>query len=162
MAYVGSGGRAVVYDFAHMSHRTVRGSSDEALGVAFAPRGTALAVAGRGGLRVAGAAGLSRAAAGSTGSVVAWVGNDIAVVRPSGRVRLYRPVRRRAPVPAAQQLSWLRDVTTASASGARVIVAVEPHAGSAGVLSTTPGSTPQAETLLGLPRGARVAELAVR
>jgi hypothetical protein len=43
-AYVGGGGRAVVYDLAHKSHRVV-GTSAPVTHVAFAPTGTALATA---------------------------------------------------------------------------------------------------------------------
>jgi hypothetical protein len=45
LAYVGAGGRAVVYDFAHDAHRVSRASSGGARQVNFAPHGATLAVA---------------------------------------------------------------------------------------------------------------------
>jgi len=45
VAYVGRGGRPVVYDFAHDSHRVTATDTREASRVAFAPRGATLAVA---------------------------------------------------------------------------------------------------------------------
>jgi hypothetical protein len=87
-AYVGGGGRAVVYDLGHKTHRVV-GKASPVTHVAFAPTGTTLAVATPSSVLV----GRKTVATDEVGAL-GWLRGRLAVVTPaleSGRMRVFSP-----------------------------------------------------------------------
>ena len=78
VAYVGGGGRAVIYDLGHKKHRVIR-SAAPITHVAFAPKGTALALATPSSVRVG-----AKKATGGKIEDLGWLRGRLAVAMPGG------------------------------------------------------------------------------
>jgi hypothetical protein len=91
-AYVGGGGRAIVYDIGHQQHQVVA-VSPPVTGVAFAPSGHTLALETPGGVTLADSA-LSRHIAAANVEAFGWLNGRLAVAEPglnSAVIRLFAP-----------------------------------------------------------------------
>ena len=91
-AYVGAGGRAIVYDVGHES-REVVAVDPPVTGVAFAPAGDALALEGTSGVSLV-AQSTFRHVAAEHVEAFGWLGGRLAVAAPSSssaRIRLFAP-----------------------------------------------------------------------
>jgi hypothetical protein len=155
LAYVGAGGRAVVYDLGHERRAVVRDPA-RATAVAYAPAGSRLAVASRTALIVDGAR-----SAGAVPSVagLAWTGAGLAVaVRPAeGAAYVRMPDGARVPVPGS--------AVALAAAGDRVVVAVRGSRRELRLLaSSPPGTAPPRldRRLLVVPAAGSVESLIVR
>ncbi len=92
LAYVGAGGKAIVYDLEHRSRRVVA-VEPPVTGVAFAPKGRALALATTGGVWVVHGGGAT-AAAHTTVEAFGWLNGRLAVATPglaSAVIRMFSP-----------------------------------------------------------------------
>jgi hypothetical protein len=156
-AYVGAGGKAIVYDLAHVSRSVVARSA--AIGpvtqLAFAPRGEGLAVAGRHGFVTTHVCRLPAPTGGSV-AWIGWLGSSLLVAHGGRRTELDS-----LSCGGGLLTSDTQGRTVAlDALGSRIAVAV------AGAKSTLllVGNSPafrDLRTVARLPRGARVTELAV-
>jgi hypothetical protein len=103
VAYVGAGGRAVVYDFAHDAHRLA--GTAPATHIAFAPQGSTLAVATAYGVFLAGRTPRLVAHDSGAGFDVAWSGGRLVVASRTGSrssLRLFRLTSEGRTVPAGR------------------------------------------------------------
>jgi len=137
-AYVGAGGKAIVYDLAHRRHAVVAGSPPDVSQVAFAPAGTKLAVLGS-----------HKALVGSTRfhtrfelRGIGWFGHALALVGRRGQLQPVRIAGR---------------VDSFAASGK--LFAALLTGGTTRLVAGTPG---RYTTVLSLPRGTRVESIDVR
>jgi hypothetical protein len=142
-AYVGGGGRAVVYDLGHEKHQ-VMPVDPPVTGVAFAPSGDALALAGPAGVSLVDQSG-SRHTAAANVEAFGWLDGRLAVAVPglnSAVIRLFAP-----------------DGTSRGSSPARGIVrAITPKLV---VVQQGRNLVEGRTTLLTVPRGATVRDLQV-
>ena len=176
VAYVGAGGRPIVYDLGHRSRHVVTAASAlDATRLAFAPAGTALALATRHGFLVTD--GGSRADGGTFApSLVAglgWLDGQVAVaINPAHAgdqgpfVQLFRLDHGEA-VPMGQLIPPA-PIDALDAHGGRLTIALSPEPG-ARILVATPGATagrvalqPSQVVLGRLAPGARITGVAVR
>ncbi len=142
-AYVGGGGRAIVYDIAHQKHQVVA-VEPPVTGVAFAPSGRALALTGPRGVSLVDPSG-SRHIAAADVEAFGWLNGRLAVAEPglsSAVIRLF------APDGAARGSSAVRGIVRAITPK---LVVVQQGRNLVG------GRT----TLLTVPRGATVRDLQV-
>jgi hypothetical protein len=154
LAYVGAGGRAVVYDLGHETRAVVRDPA-RATAVAYARAGSRLAVASRTAVLVGGA----RRAAAARVAGLAWTGAGLAVARrPAKGVAYVRmPDGARLPVPGT--------AVALAAAGDRVVVAVRGSRRDLRLLaSSPPGAAPPRldRRLLVVPAAGSIDALIVR
>jgi hypothetical protein len=176
VAYVGAGGRPVIYDLGHRSRRVVGSpAARDATRLAFAPSGAALALATRHGFLVAGA-GARPSGAAFAPSLVAglgWLDGRVAVaIDPAHAgdqgpfVELFRLDRGEA-VPAGRLIPPAA-IDALDADGDRLALALVPGPG-ARILVAIPAATaatvplgPSQVVLGRLAAGVRVSAVAVR
>ena len=154
LAYVGAGGRAVVYDLGHESRAVVREPA-RATAVAYARAGSRLAIASRSAVRIGGV----RSAPAGRVAALAWTGAGLAVaVRPpTGAAYVRLPDGRRVAVPGS--------AVALAAAGDRVVAAVRgSRRGLRLLASSPPGATPPRldRRLLVIPAAGSVDSLIVR
>jgi hypothetical protein len=171
VAYVGAGGRAVVYDLAQRAHRLVQGDPVvNATRLSFAPRGRTLAVASGHQLWVS-TVGLVPLVGGDL-AALAWSGDEVAVALnpPPSRtvvlstVRVFRIGTNGQAVPEKRLVVRAR-ITALDAIGARLVVAVHPQHTRTLLVASGVGSQRQTElrqVLLDVAAGTTVNGLAVR
>lgn len=160
VAYVGAGGRPVVYDFAHDAHHVA--GAGAATGVAFAPRGSALAVATTRGVSLTGQTTgvVARAAAARFG--VAWAGGRLVVASSTrtgagSSLRLFRVTQAGRALPAGR-LAVAGRIEALDAHAGEIVAAVARAHSFTRVLA----SAARQEQLLELPAGTTVDAVSIR
>jgi hypothetical protein len=155
-AYVGAGGKAIVYDLAHASRTVVARSTGigAVTQLAFAPSGKGLAIAGRSGVATTGVCRLP-AFPKRPVSWVGWLGSSLLVAHGGGRTALDSL----SCGGGFGSSNYGGTIVAFDARGPRVAVAV---AGEQSVLLLVGNSsTFRLRTVARLPRGARVTDLTV-
>jgi hypothetical protein len=151
-AYVGVGGKAIVYDLAHASHHIVRTSARDVTSLAFAPRGRVLALGAPSGVWLIGAGVRGRVRPGAMNAGFGWLGPDLLAVANRYDIA---PIRIGAD--HANRAFIFGGRIRALATGGYRFVAV--------VAGRSPrivaGTRTHAQTVLMLPRGARVGGVAI-
>ena len=167
VAYVGAGGRPVVYDFGHDSHRVIGASTRGASRLAFAPQGSTLAVVSGHVVSLDDQGRTSRVIAVGHGATaeIAWVHGQL-VVASSTRtstgslLRLFRATRAGRVVTIGQlDVAGRVEALDGNANGVMVAVA-KPR--SATRLLASAGLLSRQEVLLQLPTGTAVDAVAIR
>jgi hypothetical protein len=176
LAYVGAGGRAVVYDLVQSAHRLVQNDPNRtATRISFAPRGRRLAVASERRLWISGVGrvpALDDAPARSSIAGIAWAGGTIAVALntpPSAGivlsgVRVFRIEHDGEPV-LARSLVVRAHVTALDAVGAQLVLAAQPEHTRRLLVASVGGSqrlTNLRQVLLEVAAGTTVSMLTVR
>lgn len=138
LAYVGGGGKAIVYDIGHSQHAVVSGSPTDVSQVAFAPSGSQLAVLA--GNRVV--VGKKRLSTQRPLAGIGWLGSGFAMLDRHGQLG---PVRVHGPILAFQSNGEALAVVRGG-SDTRVLAGPLGHLG----------------TVLRLPAGTRVETVVVR
>lgn len=146
-AYVGGGGKAVVYDLGHTSHRIVRTAARDVTSLAFALRGRALALGARSAIWLGRARIIPGANAG-----FGWLGSDLLAVAnraavapvPVGILPTYRPLRLGGPV-VALAAGGKRFVAVVAGRSPRIVAGTKSHV----------------QTVLALPPHTRVDDVAI-
>jgi hypothetical protein len=172
VAYVGRGGRPVVYDFAHESHRLTAAETQEASQVAFAPEGATLAVASARRVWLAGPGGVTRilGIGGCVACGIAWVRGHLVVASTarsrSGSVLQLVRVTPAGRTVATTPLAVSGRVEALDANGSAVVAAVARPGTMTRLLASATASTgesrPLPEVLLQLPAGATIDAVSVR
>ena len=162
VAYVGAGGRPVVYDFARRAHHVVGGvRTANATRVAFAPQGRSLAVGSTGRLWISGLGRVSTGAGSVAG--IAWTGGDVVVALEepdrSSAVHVV-PVGRTGP--AGKSLAVSGRITALDTAGGNLVLAVRGGRVGTRVVASTAHDRSTPEVLLDVPAGSTVGTLAVR
>lgn len=137
LAYVGAGGRAVVYDLKHRRHRVDPASPTDVTQVAFAPSGTKLAMLGAGSVVV----GKRQVSEPFSPVGIGWLGSRLTLVGRNG----FGPVHVFSPITSAQS-NGRTFAIVAAGGGTRVLA----------------GSFRHLTTVLSLPPASRVQEVVVR
>jgi hypothetical protein len=153
-AYVGAGGKAVVFDLSKASHRVVGGSPSDVTELAFSASARQLALLGGGRVGVGNASRTHLIPRGGFPPVtgIGWVGRNLLVesvgsyvaVQPIGILPAYRPLRFGGPV------------IRVSATGRHFVAIVAGR--SPRIVAGTPAG---AQTVLRLPHGATVGDLGI-
>ena len=176
VAYVGAGGRPVVYDLGQSAHRLVQNDAGRtASWISFAPRGRRLAVASGRRLWISGVGrvpALDHAPAKASIAGITWVGDTIAVavdppptagVLLSG-VRVFRIGRNDEPL-LARSLVVRARVAALDALGTQLVLAVQPQDSRRLLVASVGGRQRLAElrrVLLEVATGTTVSTLSVR
>ena len=164
LAYVGAGGRAVVYDVAHRS-RSVAHTAESATAVAYAPDGASLAIMSHHRLWVAALRQRPLLVATEKGklSSIAWTRWAlVAAVNRGGGRGFVRLMPRHGGL-VVQRLDVGAPVLALAGSGDAVTIAVGGPLPKLRVLTAAPQGTPSSEhVLLGLPAGSNVSYFVTR
>jgi hypothetical protein len=173
VAYVGSGGRAVIYDFAHDSHRVSRPSTRDARQVAFAPQGSMLAIASAHLVAVDGQGQKERIFAVGRGGIreIAWVDGLLVVASPTrtstgSLLQLFHVTRSGGAVPIGH-LGLVGRVEALDANDSGIVVAVARARSATRLLASASNTTSGkmrslSEVLLQLPASATIDAVSVR
>lgn len=174
LAYVGAGGRAVVYDLAHDSHRVSRASSGGARQVDFAPHGATLAVASAHRVSLDGQGRSSRVVAGGQRATytIAWVHDRLVVAsstraRTGSSLRLFRVTTRgRAVLIGRLDVAGRVDALDGNERGI-VVAIVRPRSSTRLLASATSRAATgellsRQEVLLQLPAGTAIDAVSIR
>jgi len=159
VAYVGGGGRAVVYDFAHDSHRVVAGRPGAgAQQVAFAPEGTTLAIASARAVTLDGAGWTTPCEA----CDLAWTGSRL-VAASSTKLALFR-VTPDGRTTSLEPLAVSGRVEALDATESAIVVAVARPSGTRmlGAAAAGSGAHPPREVLLQLAATTPIDAVSVR
>jgi hypothetical protein len=150
-AYVGAGGRAVVYDLGHNRHFVAGQASGDVTSLAFSPRGRVLAVGTRSKIWLVGAAAHRTAMPGSVAGF-GWLAPNVIAVADRFDVAPFTVGK-----PPPQRAFIFGGRIAALATGGRRFIAVVAGS-STGIVV---GTMRRTQTVLRLPRGARVDEVAI-
>jgi hypothetical protein len=162
VAYVGAGGRPVVYDLARRAHHVVgEDRTANATRVAFAPQGRSLAVGSTGRLWISGLGRVSTGAGSVAG--IAWTGGDVVVAleEPDGSSAVH-VVRVGQTGPAGKPLVVSGRITALDAGGGDLVLAVRGSGVGTRVVAPAGHDRATPEVLLDVPAGSTVGTLAVR
>jgi hypothetical protein len=162
VAYVGAGGRPVVYDFARRAHHVVAGDrAANATRVEFAPQGRALAVGSTGSLWISGLGRVSTGAGSVAG--IAWTGDDVVVAlgEPDGSSAVH-VVRVGQTGPAGKPLAVSGRITALDTGGGTLVLAVRGNRAGTRVVAAAGHDRSTRRLLLDVPAGPMVGTLAVR